>query len=234
MGGGRPVSAIRGWPPPVARTRHRWNTRKAEFRPGCGKRDSGACRKSPSLCSGTPSQQHLATRSRRTQEVYRRTDKVSHFQPWCSGARISPDGQYIAFQSYRSGSAEVWISDRSGSNPLQLTSFGGAEVGAPSWAPDGGRIVFDVRASGGPELYIANIRGGSSKVFSTGTANAAHPFWSADGQWIYFSTEPFEDIWKAPVKGGGAVVYRRRQGPFRTAGNCRWNTCIFWQVGQRP
>ena len=122
-----------------------------------------------------------------------------------SGARISPDGQYIAFQSSRSGNAAVWISDRSGSNPLQLTFFGGAEVGAPSWAPDGRRVVFDARASDGPELYVANIEGGPPKVFPTGTANAADPFWSADGQWIYFSTEPFEDIWKAPVKGGGAV-----------------------------
>lgn len=142
-----------------------------------------------------------------------------------SGARISPDGQYIAFQSYRSGSAEVWISDRSGSNPLQLTSFGGAEVGAPSWAPDGRRVVFDVRASGGPELYVANIEGGSPKVFPTGTANAADPFWSADGQWIYFSTEPFEDIWKAPVKGGGAVRLTRggkdRFGPQETADGAR-------------
>jgi len=142
-----------------------------------------------------------------------------------SGARISPNGQYIAFQSYRSGSAEVWISDRSGSNPLQLTSFGGAEVGAPSWAPDGRRIVFDVRAANGPELYVVNIEGGSPKAFLTGTANAADPFWSADGQSIYFSTEPFEDIWKAPVKGGGAVRLtgggKDRFGPQETADGAR-------------
>ena len=85
-----------------------------------------------------------------------------------SGARISPDGQYIAFQSYRSGSAEVWISDRSGSNPLQLTSFGGAEVGAPSWAPDSRRIVFDVRTSSGPELLRREHRGRTSKSISHG------------------------------------------------------------------
>jgi Tol biopolymer transport system component/DNA-binding winged helix-turn-helix (wHTH) protein len=120
-------------------------------------------------------------------------------------SRISPDGRYIAFQSWRSGNPEVWMCDRDGSNPLQLTFFGGPQIGTPSWSPDSRRIVFDLRASSNAELYTVNVDGGPPKRFSTGTANASNPFWSADGHWIYFNTERPDSIWKAPVEGGTAV-----------------------------
>ena len=121
------------------------------------------------------------------------------------GSRISPDGRYIAFQSWRSGNLEDWMCDRDGSNPLQLTFFGGPQIGTPSWSPDSRRIVFDLRASGNTELYIVNVDGGPPKRFPTGTANASNPFWSADGHWIYFNTDGPEAIWKVPVEGGTAV-----------------------------
>jgi len=120
-------------------------------------------------------------------------------------ARVSPSGKFITFESRRSGSPEVWVCDRDGSNPVQLTSFGGAQIGPPSWSPDSSRIVFDVRTADKPELYIVSIDGGPPKQFSTSTPNASYPFWSADGQSIYFSTEPPGVIWKAPVAGGKAV-----------------------------
>jgi Tol biopolymer transport system component/DNA-binding winged helix-turn-helix (wHTH) protein len=127
----------------------------------------------------------------------------------------SPDGKYIAFQSWRSGSPEVWVCDRDASNPVQLTFFGGSQVGAPSWSPDSRRIVFDLRASGNAELYIVNVDGGPPKRFPTGTTNASSPFWSADGRWIYFNSERPDAIWKAPVEGGAAVrVTEEGKGQF--------------------
>lgn len=127
-------------------------------------------------------------------------------------SRISPDGRYIAFQSWRSGNPEVWMCDRDGSNPVQLTFFGGPQIGTPSWSPDGRRIVFDLRASSNAELYTVNVDGGPPKRFPTGTTNASNPFWSADGHWIYFNTEGREAIWKAPVEGGAAVRLTEDKG----------------------
>jgi Tol biopolymer transport system component len=122
-----------------------------------------------------------------------------------SGAHISPNGKYIAFQSWRSGSPEVWMCDRDTSNPIQLTSFGGPQVGPPSWSPDSRRLVFDVRASANAELYTVNIEGGPPRHLATGTPSASHPSWSVDGQSVYFSTEPPDGIWKTSVDGGVAV-----------------------------
>ena len=121
------------------------------------------------------------------------------------GPHISPDGKFVAFQSWRSGSHEIWVCDRDASNPVQLTSFGGPQVGAPNWSPDSRKIVFDLRASGNPELYTVNVGGGPPKRLVTGTPNASDPFWSADGHAIYFSTEPPDAIWKVPVEGGTAI-----------------------------
>jgi Tol biopolymer transport system component/DNA-binding winged helix-turn-helix (wHTH) protein len=120
-------------------------------------------------------------------------------------SRTSPDSKYIAFQSWRSGNPELWVCNRDGSNPVQLSFFGGPQIGMPSWSPDSRRVVFDVRASGNPELHIVNIEGGPPKRFLTGTASASGPFWSADGRWIYFHTERPNSIWKAPVEGGASA-----------------------------
>jgi Tol biopolymer transport system component/DNA-binding winged helix-turn-helix (wHTH) protein len=118
---------------------------------------------------------------------------------------ISPDGKYIAFQSGRSGSPEVWVCDRDASNPVQLSSFGGPQIGTISWSPDSRQIAFDLRASRNAELYVVNVDGGPPKRFPTGTTSASSPFWSADGHWIYFNTERPDAIWKVPVKGGAGV-----------------------------
>jgi Tol biopolymer transport system component/DNA-binding winged helix-turn-helix (wHTH) protein len=122
-----------------------------------------------------------------------------------AGAHVSPDGRHIAFQSWRSGSPEVWVCDRDASNPVQLTSFGGPSIGEPRWSPDGRRIVFDLRTDSGiSELYIVDLVGGRPRRFLTGTTEAVSPFWSGDGHWIYFNTERPPAIWKAPVEGGAA------------------------------
>ena len=129
-----------------------------------------------------------------------------------SGSHISPNGKYIAFQSWRSGSPEVWVCDRDAANPVQLTFFGGPQIGAPVWSPDSSRIVFDLRTSADAELYIVSVDGGLPKRFTTGTANASNPFWSGDGHWIYFNTERPDSIWKAPVEGGTSVRLTEEKG----------------------
>jgi Tol biopolymer transport system component len=100
----------------------------------------------------------------------------------------------------------VWVCDRDASNPVQLTSFGGPPIGEPQWSPDSHQIVFDLRPSSGKaELYFINLEGEPPRRFFTGTTEAASPFWSADGQWIYFDTDRPHAIWKAPVNGGTPI-----------------------------
>lgn len=59
-----------------------------------------------------------------------------------SSPRFSPDGGRIAY--YSGKPAQVWIRERSGSKPLQLTEHaGGVDLLAPlAWSPDGRMILF--------------------------------------------------------------------------------------------
>ena len=146
------------------------------------------------------------------------------------GPHLSPDGKYLAFQSWRSGSPEIWICDRDTSNPVQLTSFGGPQTGAPNWSPDGRRIVFDLRTSGNAELYVVNADGGPPRRFPTGTANGANPFWSADGHWIYFNTERPDAIWKVPVDGGTPLRHTEGKGQMTPLESADGTRVFFYKV----
>ena len=60
--------------------------------------------------------------------------------------RLSPDGRQIAFRSNRSGEGELWVMNRDGSSPRQLTDIPGTRVSHPVWSPNGRLMACD-----GPE-----------------------------------------------------------------------------------
>jgi len=49
-------------------------------------------------------------------------------------------------------------------------------------------------------------------MLATGTPNAAHPFCSQDGHWIYFTTEKPRAVWKIPSAGGAAIRLTKEGG----------------------
>ena len=118
---------------------------------------------------------------------------------------FSPDGSKVAFVSGRSGTPEVWLCDRDGSNPHQLTSFGGMGFDGPQWSPDGQHIALRVYAEDEQKLAIISAKNGALRVLSL-PGGGKWPSWSPDGQWLYFaSTRRPVAIWKIPT-GGGAPV----------------------------
>jgi Tol biopolymer transport system component len=125
--------------------------------------------------------------------------------------QYSPDGRKIAFQSTRSGSLEVWTCDADGSDCLQLTSFGGPQLGTPRWSPDSQSIVFDCRVTGQSAVYVVAADGGTPRRLAE---DAFVPSWSRDGRWIYFASgrSGREEVWKMPVASGPAVQVTRNGG----------------------
>jgi Tol biopolymer transport system component len=127
---------------------------------------------------------------------------------------FSPDGKRIAFMSDRSGNGEIWVCDSDGSNPVQLTSFRGANVTNPRWSPDDGRIAFDSDAEGEYDIWVINAGGGKPKRMTTDPANDGNPSWSRDGRWIYFDSARTgeQQVWKIPETGGYAIRVTRDGG----------------------
>lgn len=122
-----------------------------------------------------------------------------------SSPHVSPSGDTIAFQSWRSGAQEIWTAAIDGSNLIQLTSTG-ASAGSPSWSPDGKLLGFDARPDSFSHLFVIDAAGGSPRQVTRGDYNDIVPSWSADGRWLYFGSNRSGSwqIWKTAANGSGA------------------------------
>jgi dipeptidyl aminopeptidase/acylaminoacyl peptidase len=122
--------------------------------------------------------------------------------------KYSPDGKKIAFGSSRSGTHEIWVANGDGSNPVQMTFFGGPMVGYINWSPDGQWIVFHARPEGHSDLFVIPAAGGPPRRLTRDPADDGAPSYSHDGRWIYFDSRRSgqERIWKMPVAGGEAAI----------------------------
>ena len=124
------------------------------------------------------------------------------------GPQFSPDGKRLAYMSDRNGTMEIWIANRDGGNPFQLTAVGGA--GTPRWSPDSQAVVFDVATTTGEKIVIMNLHGGAPQVLAEGVC----PSWSRDGRWVYFASDRGggRQVWKVPAAGGQPVQVTRQGG----------------------
>jgi Tol biopolymer transport system component/DNA-binding winged helix-turn-helix (wHTH) protein len=108
---------------------------------------------------------------------------------WDGAPRFSPDGSRIAFISDRSGCREIWICDRDGTHPMQLTSFDNPKIRRPIWSPDGEWIVFTALAGENPIIHVIDSRGGAPRPLTSGEHRDVASCWSRDGERIYFDSD---------------------------------------------
>lgn len=90
----------------------------------------------------------------------------------------SPDGTQIAFTREIPDvtSADVFVMEADGSNPVNLTiSYGGTDA-EPGWSPDGTQIVFWSDRNDGAQIYLMDADG--SNVTSLNTS-----YYSLDPEW---------------------------------------------------
>jgi Tol biopolymer transport system component/DNA-binding winged helix-turn-helix (wHTH) protein len=128
------------------------------------------------------------------------------------GPQFSPDGNKIAYMSDRSGTMEIWVSNRDGSNPVQVTAIG--DAGTPRWSPDSQAIAFDVNRRNGVGVFVIRLQGGEPRLLTQDDFENRCPSWSRDGKWIYFASARTGawQVWKIPAAGGTPVQLTKHGG----------------------
>jgi len=116
-------------------------------------------------------------------------------------ARWSPDGRYIAFESLSKRYYEIYVIEVPGGQPRLVTTFPGADNGAPNWSRDGQWIYFYSAHENGPfQLWKVPVKGGSAvKVTRNGGVYAIE---SDDGRFLYYAKFEQPGLWKMPLDGG--------------------------------
>lgn len=144
---------------------------------------------------------------------------------WDMHPSQSPDDSRVAFTSNRSGTFEIWVGDKDGTNLLKLSSFEGSLTGTPRWSNDNKSIVFDARTNGQVDLYSVQVEGGREERLTNTSYNEIGASWSSDGNWIYYSSNKTGnwEIWKMSPNGenstqitfdGGMGAYESKDGTF--------------------
>ena len=116
---------------------------------------------------------------------------------WDMQPRYSPNGRWIAFTSDRGAGDNIWIMDRDGRNPRQVTKETFRLLNQADWTPDSEFIVArkhftSARSLGAGEMWLYHRTGGEGVQLTkkrTEQKDTNEPAFSPDGRYLYFSDD---------------------------------------------
>ncbi len=124
--------------------------------------------------------------------------------------RWSPDGQWLAYTSFRTGSPAVYLRNVSTGAEKEVVRTGGSK--APGgFSPDGVWLYAGVSQSGNSDIYRVRVVGGASEKVVEGWGLDVSPAPSPDGRRIAFVSD----------RGGSPQIYVKTIG---VAGETRIST----------
>lgn len=105
-------------------------------------------------------------------------------------ARISPDGQSIAFIRLEDNNiARPYLMDIDGGNLTPLNIHPGSHVGYLDWAPNGEQLVVNSNYDGDAEIYTFDLSNNQATQLTFNNANDWAPQWSPSGNWIAYQSD---------------------------------------------
>jgi len=109
----------------------------------------------------------------------------------------SPDGRELAYVSFETQKAVVWVQDVLTGARRMLANFRGSNS-APAWSPDGRDVAMTLSRDGLSQLYVMPRAGGTPRRLTSSSSIDTEPVYSPDGTRIYFVSD----------RGGGPQIYR--------------------------
>lgn len=121
---------------------------------------------------------------------------LSHNEPIMSPA-WSPDGSHLAYVSFETGHAVVYVQSLYTNQRKALADFPGSNS-APAWSPDGKQLAVVLTRDGNSQIYLIRPDGSGLKRITFTTGIDTEPNFSPDGQYLLFTSD----------RGGSAQIYR--------------------------
>ncbi len=118
-----------------------------------------------------------------------------------SGAPImspawAPDGERIAYVSFETGRAAIFIQNIFTGEREQVTDFVGIN-GAPAFSPDGRKLALVLSKDGNPEIYLLDLETRGMRRITNHFAIDTEPNWTPGGESLVFTSD----------RGGRPQVY---------------------------
>ena len=109
----------------------------------------------------------------------------------------SPDGRRLAYVSFETQKAVVWVQDLSTGERRMVANFRGSNS-APAWSPDGRQLAVALSRDGLTQLFTMPVAGGTPQRVTSSNSIDTEPVFSPDGRRLYFVSD----------RGGGPQIYR--------------------------
>ncbi len=128
---------------------------------------------------------------------------------------FSPDGASIAYDATRSGPRRVWMSDRNGHNPQQISTDVSEETihVRPRWSADGKRLIFQNVERTKFNIRMIELAGRKMTWITNDLNNNLSAVVSHKNDFIYFSSDRGGgfNIWRISLSDAGEPVGQPQQ-----------------------
>jgi eukaryotic-like serine/threonine-protein kinase len=139
------------------------------------------------------------------------------------GMGVSPDGNWLVYDSNRSGTQHIFKIRVSGGAPVQLTRDSVDDF-LPAWSPDGRQIAYHSWRGGNRDIYVVSADGREPSVATGYPGHEMYPEWSPAGQellfiadrgsrWELYAIKRTNSGWSAPRQITTDFGYNGRWSP---------------------
>jgi TolB protein len=112
-------------------------------------------------------------------------NNITHHQTIILSPRWSPDGNFLAFTSFKDGQPKVYIRNLKTGTEKKVASFEGLNL-CGSFSPDGKKLLLTLSKEDNEEIYVLETETAKLKRLTNDYSIDVSPTWSPDGQKIAF------------------------------------------------
>jgi len=125
----------------------------------------------------------------------------------------SPLGDGIAFTSYRSGNADLWLYDFGSSSASRILSLPGLNY-SPAWSPDGSSMALTLSVDGNADIYLFKPELNETQRLTMRSSIETSPGFSPTGGQIVFTSDRigYPQLYVMNSSGGTAIRMTNSHG----------------------